>query len=243
MLYQGIAARAFERVFQLADYVQVKGAALENGLLHVDLVREIPEAKKPRQIPIGNSAQGGRGQSCLRHRQRSVRSIDKRERPGFRGAFIFANCYSSIAMADGAVFSALALGPVLAGAGVAVAGVAAGAAAAIGAAEAEGAATAASFGRERGSGGGGGWQPCGPVASGEWQELPGVAVQSPVVVDSQTAGLRCAKPGHCCRAPPARAGCSRAGQTRRDPWGRRQRPSRCGPFWHRPQPGLPVLLG
>ena len=57
VLYQGIAARAFERQFQLADYVQVKTAALENGLLHVDLVREIPEAKKPRQIPIGN-AQG-----------------------------------------------------------------------------------------------------------------------------------------------------------------------------------------
>jgi molecular chaperone IbpA len=55
VLHQGIAARAFERVFQLADYVQVKGASLENGLLHVDLVREIPEAKKPRQIPIGNS--------------------------------------------------------------------------------------------------------------------------------------------------------------------------------------------
>jgi molecular chaperone IbpA len=54
VLYQGIAARAFERVFQLADYVQVKGATLENGLLHVDLVREIPEAKKPRQIQIGN---------------------------------------------------------------------------------------------------------------------------------------------------------------------------------------------
>jgi molecular chaperone IbpA len=54
VLYQGIAARAFERVFQLADYVQVKGATLENGLLHVDLVREIPEAKKPRQIAIGN---------------------------------------------------------------------------------------------------------------------------------------------------------------------------------------------
>ena len=53
VLYQGIAARAFERVFQLADYVQVKGATLENGLLHVDLVREIPEAKKPRVIPIG----------------------------------------------------------------------------------------------------------------------------------------------------------------------------------------------
>ena len=54
VLYQGIAARAFERVFQLADYVVVKGAKLENGLLHVDLAREIPEAKKPRQIPIGN---------------------------------------------------------------------------------------------------------------------------------------------------------------------------------------------
>jgi molecular chaperone IbpA len=54
VLYQGIAARAFERAFQLADHVQVKSASLENGLLHVDLVREIPEAKKPRQIPIGN---------------------------------------------------------------------------------------------------------------------------------------------------------------------------------------------
>ena len=58
VLYQGIAGRAFERVFQLADYVQVKGASLENGLLHVDLVREIPEAKKPRQIAInGQTAQ------------------------------------------------------------------------------------------------------------------------------------------------------------------------------------------
>ncbi len=56
VLYQGIAARAFERVFQLADYVQVKNAALENGLLHVELVREIPEAKKARQIPIGNGS-------------------------------------------------------------------------------------------------------------------------------------------------------------------------------------------
>ena len=55
-LYRGIAARAFERVFQLADFVQVKGAALENGLLHVDLVREIPEAKKPRQIAINTGS-------------------------------------------------------------------------------------------------------------------------------------------------------------------------------------------
>jgi molecular chaperone IbpA len=56
VLYQGIAARTFERRFQLADGVQVTGAALENGLLHVDLVRQIPEAKKPRRIEIGGHA-------------------------------------------------------------------------------------------------------------------------------------------------------------------------------------------
>lgn len=53
VLYQGIAARAFERRFHLADYVVVTGASLENGLLHVELVRQVPEAKKPRQIAIG----------------------------------------------------------------------------------------------------------------------------------------------------------------------------------------------
>ena len=57
VLYRGIAARAFERAFQLADFVVVKNASLENGLLHVDLVREIPEAKKPRSIPISPNAQ------------------------------------------------------------------------------------------------------------------------------------------------------------------------------------------
>jgi len=56
VLYQGIAARTFARSFQLADYVKVKGASLENGLLHVDLVREIPEAMKPRAIPIASSS-------------------------------------------------------------------------------------------------------------------------------------------------------------------------------------------
>ena len=55
VLYQGIAARAFERVFQLADFVEVKGAKLENGLLHVDLARELPEKMKPRQIEIATS--------------------------------------------------------------------------------------------------------------------------------------------------------------------------------------------
>ncbi|GGC63922.1 Hsp20 family protein [Chelatococcus reniformis] len=58
VLYQGIASRAFERRFQLADHVQVVGAELRNGLLHVELVREIPEAKKPRQIPIGGKGNG-----------------------------------------------------------------------------------------------------------------------------------------------------------------------------------------
>ena len=51
-LHRGIARRAFERRLQLADYIQVSGARLENGLLHVDLLREVPEAMKPRQIAI-----------------------------------------------------------------------------------------------------------------------------------------------------------------------------------------------
>ena len=52
-LHQGIAARSFERRFQLADHVQVKSAHYENGLLHIDLQRVIPESMKPRTIPIG----------------------------------------------------------------------------------------------------------------------------------------------------------------------------------------------
>jgi molecular chaperone IbpA len=52
-LFRGIAARSFERRFQLADHVEVRNATLENGLLHIDLVREIPEAMKPRKIEIG----------------------------------------------------------------------------------------------------------------------------------------------------------------------------------------------
>jgi molecular chaperone IbpA len=55
LLYRGIAARNFERSFQLAEYVEVKGASLENGLLHIELAREIPEAMKPRVIPIASS--------------------------------------------------------------------------------------------------------------------------------------------------------------------------------------------
>ena len=57
-LHRGIAARAFERRYQLADHVDVTGANFENGLLHIDLVRNVPESKKPRSIAIatGDSA-------------------------------------------------------------------------------------------------------------------------------------------------------------------------------------------
>ena len=54
-LYRGIARRAFERRFELAETVKVSGARMENGLLHVDLVREVPEAAKPRKIAISGS--------------------------------------------------------------------------------------------------------------------------------------------------------------------------------------------
>ena len=53
-LHRGIATRAFERRFELADHIEVRGARLENGLLHVELVREIPEAMKPRTIEIAS---------------------------------------------------------------------------------------------------------------------------------------------------------------------------------------------
>ena len=54
-LYRGIATRSFERRFQLADHVRVTGATLENGLLHIELARELPEKMKPRRIEISGS--------------------------------------------------------------------------------------------------------------------------------------------------------------------------------------------
>jgi molecular chaperone IbpA len=53
-LYQGIAGRAFERRFQLAEHVEIRGAKLENGLLHIELERVVPEERKPRRIPINS---------------------------------------------------------------------------------------------------------------------------------------------------------------------------------------------
>ncbi|WP_413203942.1 Hsp20 family protein [Rhodospirillum sp. A1_3_36] len=59
-LHRGIAGRAFERKFELADHIQVKGAALENGLLHVDLERLVPEEKLPRKVAIQSSGTGAK---------------------------------------------------------------------------------------------------------------------------------------------------------------------------------------
>lgn len=56
-LHRGIAARSFERRFQLADHVEVKGADLRDGLLNVDLVRNLPERMRPRSIPIGTGSE------------------------------------------------------------------------------------------------------------------------------------------------------------------------------------------
>lgn len=55
-LYRGISTRHFRRQFSLADYVQVKGASFDNGLLRIEMVREIPEAMKPRRITINGAS-------------------------------------------------------------------------------------------------------------------------------------------------------------------------------------------
>jgi molecular chaperone IbpA len=57
LLYRGIAGRPFQRRFELAEYIRVTGASLENGLLHIELVREVPEAVKPRSIKIGSKVE------------------------------------------------------------------------------------------------------------------------------------------------------------------------------------------
>ena len=54
-LHRGIAGRQFERRFQLADFIEIKSASLENGLLHIDLKREVPEKMKPRKISISDN--------------------------------------------------------------------------------------------------------------------------------------------------------------------------------------------
>jgi molecular chaperone IbpA len=66
-LYQGISARPFRRTFSLADFVQVTGATFENGLLKIELLREVPEAMKPRRIAIHHA--GSNDNSSLAHQK------------------------------------------------------------------------------------------------------------------------------------------------------------------------------
>jgi len=66
-LHRGIAARSFERRFQLADYVEVKGADVRDGMLHIDLAREVPEKMKPRTIAIGSPV--GSTEKVIEHKQ------------------------------------------------------------------------------------------------------------------------------------------------------------------------------
>lgn len=67
-LYQGISARPFRRSFSLADFVQVTGATFENGLLKIELLRELPEAMKPRRIPIHDGASSNDNARIAQHK-------------------------------------------------------------------------------------------------------------------------------------------------------------------------------
>ena len=67
-LYQGISARHFKRGFSLADFVQVKGASFENGLLKIELLRDVPEAMKPRRIAINNGL-GSNDNNTIEHKK------------------------------------------------------------------------------------------------------------------------------------------------------------------------------
>ncbi len=74
-LHRGIATRAFERTFRLADHMQVTGAEIKDGLLTISLVREIPEEAKPRMIPIkGSNDNGGNGAKVLESNGKSKKS-------------------------------------------------------------------------------------------------------------------------------------------------------------------------
>src|SRR3546814_13926587 len=80
-LHRGIASRSFEHRFQLADHIQVSGASPENGLLDIQLGREVPEATKPRVIPIGRPDDDTRGRTP----HSEVRRAAGRERGGQDG--------------------------------------------------------------------------------------------------------------------------------------------------------------
>ncbi len=74
-IYQSIAARAFERHFSLADHVEVERATFENGLLHIDLVRKVPEAMKPRRIEISVGHVAGMDAKALETKESKTRAV------------------------------------------------------------------------------------------------------------------------------------------------------------------------
>jgi molecular chaperone IbpA len=76
-LHRGIATRSFERRFNLADHVKVVAASLENGLLHIDLERELPEAMKPRTIKIGTSSARLLDAEKLSAKKKAIKTEDK----------------------------------------------------------------------------------------------------------------------------------------------------------------------
>ena len=75
-IYRGIANRSFERRFALADHIQVKDADLKDGLLSIDLVREIPEAMKPRKITIGSGSEQRPERSAIGDQPASAQTVD-----------------------------------------------------------------------------------------------------------------------------------------------------------------------
>ena len=75
-IYRGIANRSFERRFALADHIQVRAADLKDGLLSVDLVREIPEAMKPRKINIGSGSEQRPERSAIGGQPASAQTVD-----------------------------------------------------------------------------------------------------------------------------------------------------------------------
>jgi molecular chaperone IbpA len=81
MLHQGIASSTFKHSFNLADHVNVAGANLENGLLAIDLVREVPEQLKPRRIEIGSS-----GQTKLGDQGKNQKQIEQSAKPQSKAA-------------------------------------------------------------------------------------------------------------------------------------------------------------
>ena len=97
VLYQGIAARAFERRFHLADHVSATKATCENGLLHIDLVREVPEAQKPRTISIQTVGQDDRSRAGQAGRVSRPRPVGPRRAPARGRLFLSVAGLSSAA--------------------------------------------------------------------------------------------------------------------------------------------------